>query len=464
MKKMKRLMGQVLKIIILPFEGAFSKSDEKKEETPQEKKESFVCQKNAKEEKEASTLLEKKKKTTQKKKPLLFKQNDKIQQPKRNDSKKEHPKIDSFIPIIEVKHSLENSNREQQEEENLEELSREERIQEGLIQVLSSRQQLLNELIVSYNKINQEYEKADNQKEVASLIEEIEEILIKLIDLEKQMESLKEKGDIQAISDLEEVLLKDLSNLSAFNEKTVISYIEQSDQYKYIVSKMDEVDEKSSSLEEKLEEKKEYLEQRDDKFHQFFKETDEVITFEDQLYKDCLYLDQEAKDLEEKASKEIEITQKIQYRFDVINKSSLLFLTALTVARKEKKNHSIPMTLLTGLLAIQVGKNLVQGRTVVSYIKSYSDYSKEIEAALTSVDDLKKFLKKSQTTVEKLEEDFCTTFHEELKDHKEYQNVLFLIQNVKDGFHEKEEQLVKTEASLNESMIITKEKVKKLQR
>lgn len=352
----------------------------------------------------------------------------------------------------------------EEEVETLQKRELKEKVEEGLASVIDERRKVLNELIISYNEVHKAFDKAEEQKEVVALLEEVQLILIKLEALQNEIEMLREKGDIKAISDLEGVMLKELGKIQSFSTETVIAFVEEDVTYNRIVSKISELDEKREGLEQDLEKKKELIEKRDEKFQEMDEATDKAVLFEERLYKSCVEIDILARDLEEKAEAQIEVTEKIKYKFDFATKASSMLLAYMALAKKSKGPSSVGMSLLAGMLALKVGKDLIMGKKDISYVKSYTDYSKEIENALSSVGDLKSLLKKGIEDVKELEKEFEEQFKDYLPINKEYQKVLNSIQTVKENLEEKEEFLIEQENSLNRSAAITKAKVHQLKR
>ncbi len=338
----------------------------------------------------------------------------------------------------------------------------EKKLESGMEEILKNRYQALDRLAASYQKVENALEKTDEAKEVAALLEEVKKTLSKLEALQKDVESLGEKGDLKAATGMESILYKEIEKLNVYSNAMLISFVLNHEKYNEMVTKLSQIEEKREGLEQKLEEKLEFLEKRDEKFQELASRTDLSMQFENNLYKSCLEMDVVALDLERKANAKITSFEKVTYQLDFSTKAATLFLAYMALSKQKKGPCSIGMSLLAGFLAMRAIKGILHKEKTIDLVQSYTDYSHEIESALSSVTDLKDLLKKGIRDIEAIEKQFETEFSTYLSTNKQYKKLYDSILLIKENLKEKEVQFLEQENRLHESMKLTKEKVYQL--
>ncbi len=330
-------------------------------------------------------------------------------------------------------------------------------LQEGWAEILMAKKKELHQLFHSYDEVQRAYQDSNDEQALSSMQETLKEIESSLEKIEKALHQLQE-GRLVSFSLQEQILFYSLEEMKG-EKKELLSMLQQNQDYQFLLDKIVELDEKKSDLETEIAEKNATLLEREQKFQDMRTQTDAFLLFQQRLYQDCIQLDFLAKDLEEKANQAIQVEEKIQYKIAFTNRTMAMLLATFALAQKLKGTQAVAANLLVSLFAFRLGRELIHEKQDISYVKSYTDYSKEITSALDSLEEMKTLLQHSLKNLHVLQKEFEQQFAHLLYENKEYQKVYDSICLVKEELEKKEAFLKEEEKPLQQSRKSTEEKV-----
>lgn len=317
----------------------------------------------------------------------------------------------------------------------------------------------LKQLIFEYNVL------VDDSNELYES-KEAEELLRKLNLIIKKIEELKSKIVVDAENLEEEHYLSYLVEeyITEFKDKKFISDIKDSGLYIMLSEKLEELDTKKDKLNNKVDKRKEKLELDEDKFAELKDRYYDFDNFNNKLLKVQSEQDYLLKEIEEKVSNSVTITEKVEYKAKAMTAQSKKLLKMLAVPMMMPGARSAKALATMTIAYLYFMKKLMKPRMEKKRYKviEVTDYSKDIEYNLDKIKDTTILLKKTSSKLETMMKDFE-------KDYKEYFGILpecqKLLDNLKivlDSIHQKEEELKKIEKEQEKVLETNNNKVKTL--
>lgn len=317
----------------------------------------------------------------------------------------------------------------------------------------------LRNVIFDYNVITKESNEVYSKKDSEQLLERLNLII-------KKIEELKERIKITDFDKYDDNYLYVLIEqyLEEFKEKKLIEEIKDSTLYVSIASKLEELNEKKEQLKVNIETKKEKLE-LDEKSFENLKE--KYTDFEQMNHKLLKFQnDQDAllKELDIKLKEAKTVHEQVEYKIAATTKQSNNLLKAIALqmmipgARSAKS--LVTMTALS-LHFIRSMFNQNLNRRKYKTIK-VSDYSKEIERSISSIEDITELLGKTTREIDRTISDFKKEYKEYFGIIKECDELLQNLEQVKDEIKEKEYELNKIKEEQQKNLERNNAKVKVL--
>ena len=373
-----------------------------------------------------------------------------LDNPKQQESSKQDQKAPvsiSPIPIAPATNEL----------ERLQDKKIVEKYEEKLKEV----KQELTDIVFEYNVISKNATEMVNTKDA-------EDILAQLNTIIKKLEELKRRIKAEVTNSEGEVYLTSLVDgyMEDFKNKKTVDWVKDSDLYIMLESKLEEVKGKAEILNADVEEKKTDLALDEDKIQQLKDEYFNYDNFNNQLLTIQYEQDYLLKDLEEKVKNSVSITEQVTYKVEFLNRQSKRMLGLLSALMLVPGNRSAK-ALATGTAAYMLFmKNLLNPKLRKKKYRTIkvTDYSKEIERGIASLEDVLSTLNKTSTKLEEMINTLEHDFSDYIKDVPEIKELLSNLNQLLDNIKEKEEQLERTKQNQEQLLQKNNEKVKTLER
>ena len=293
----------------------------------------------------------------------------------------------------------------------------------------------LRELIFEYNVLKDESEKIVLSKEA-------EEILDKLNDVIERIEKLKSKIKIEDLDKYDDnyiyTLIEDY--LNEFKDKKIIKEIKDSNLYILISSKLEELDKKKDKLKDKVNNKKEDLEEKEIEFDKLKEKYNSLDKFNNDI-KD-FYDKQELllREIKEKIDKSTTITEKVETEFKYMHMQSLTLLQRIKLLMGIPGKRSAKALGIINGSFLNFTKNILNPEIVTKKYKviTVTDYSKDIESSIKSIDDALSLLNKNSKQIDSLIYKIKTDYKEYIGVIKECDLLLSNLEKIKNDIKEKE--------------------------
>ena len=302
---------------------------------------------------------------------------------------------------------------------------------------------------IRYELRNLVYEYSILEEESDNIIisDEANIILDKLSLIIDKLEELKQKIKIDDISKYDDnyiyTLIEDY--LDEFKNGNVVSKIKDSPIYIEVASKIDELDKRKDSLNDKLNEKKEKLEDKERKFNEFKEKYYNI----EKINKDLLEFQYEQenllKEVREKVKNATTVTEKVQVEVAAMNRQSRrlmrilslqLFLPGPRFAKSMATNTALYLYFLNNLRR----PKLVNKKYRVVKVE---DYSNDLEYSLNSIDNAQNLLSKTSSQISKMLDEIEDEFKDSLGVIPDVDEVLSNLRKIKSEIEEKEYEMQK---------------------
>lgn len=355
------------------------------------------------------------------------------------------------IPIKEVKLS--------QAEEKLDRLKNHKIVEEYENNLKDARKDL-RDLTFEYNLLEQQTNQAMNSAETEELLEKLNTVI-------KRVEELKKLLQIENISQYDAndlyALIED--HLKDFKDKKSVLEIKDSNLYILMAEKVEELEKRKTSLEEKIKTKKEELEMNEkqleeikEKYFDFEKFSTKLLQFQNEQ-------DTILKEINEKLAKATTLKEKVEIQVTSIRRRNRSLLSLIAEQMMIPGARSAKRIAIATAISLFFMKTTMQQETRVKKYKviNVTDYQKEIETSLTQLNDISLLLKKTSRQLDKIISDFKREYQQYFAIVPECKALLNDLERVKDSLSEKEYELEKIKGKQQQNLEKNNVQVKKYQ-
>lgn len=317
------------------------------------------------------------------------------------------------------------------------------------------------ELIYEYNVLAQDALDIYTSKEA-------EEILYQVNLIIKKLEELKEKIKIE-IPDLEEEnYLTELVEeyIENFKNKTPVEQVKDSELYIMLEDKIMDLEGKTGSLNIKLEDKKEKLEVDEEKLEKLKEAYYDYDNFNNQLISFQYEQDYMLKELNQKVQDATTVTEKVEYKMQLLTKQSKKLLKLLALPMMIPGGRSAKAMATATAAYMYFMKNLMNPNLQKRKYRiiSVTDYSREIESNLSKVADTITLISKTSNKLEEMIDKLEKDFKEYIDEIPECKELLANLNKLLLELKIKEEELSKTKAKQENLLEKNNQKVKTLEK
>ena len=293
----------------------------------------------------------------------------------------------------------------------------------------------LRGLVYEYNLLVDESEQLTSSKQA-------EELLDKLTVIINKMEELKDAIDIPNIDQYDDNYLYTLIEeyLEQFSNNQFVDEIKDSDLYIMIANKLSELDREKDKLQNKVETKKEELlvdeenlEEIKEKYHNFDKINNNIMSF--QLEQDKL-LDE----IRIKMSKATTESERAQIRIAGMNRQTRRLMNALGASLLIPGARTARTMAIMTATSMYFMRNLVNPQTVTRRYRTVrtEDYAKEIESSIADLEDITTLIKRTARQVDITISEVEKEFAEYMNIYPECRELLSNLIKIRDEIKEKE--------------------------
>lgn len=283
----------------------------------------------------------------------------------------------------------------------------------------------------------------DNEVET----KKIDELTQKLIELMKRLEELKKDFFNKNYKDLYKGYTSDEYINQLINEYKLaikendvnnasILQVKQIEEYINIINEIINVEIEADKEKEKLDIKKEELDIRDtdfDKLKNDYKAVDKINDYVEKFVKEQDYI---ISDIEYKVKNSTNITKSVEYKTElVVNYSKILTSTLLlattNIIPQTRRGNLLKLGLIVGAignLATVVKPRLKENKTITKV--TYTDYGREIESKIDSLDNVTLTINKVITDINDLRQTFEKEFKEYANLIPEYKDMIIKLSTI----------------------------------
>lgn len=283
----------------------------------------------------------------------------------------------------------------------------------------------------------------DNEVET----KKIDELTQKLIELMKRLEELKKDFFNKNYKDLYKGYTSDEYINQLINEYKIaikendvnnasILQVKQIEEYINIINEIINVEIEADKEKEKLDIKKEELDIRDtdfDKLKNDYKAVDKINDYVEKFVKEQDYI---ISDIEYKVKNSTNITKSVEYKTElVVNYSKILTSTLLlattNIIPQTRRGNLLKLGLIVGAignLATVVKPRLKENKTITKV--TYTDYGREIESKIDSLDNVTLTINKVITDINDLRQTFEKEFKEYANLIPEYKDMIIKLSTI----------------------------------
>lgn len=292
-----------------------------------------------------------------------------------------------------------------------------------------------------------EYSILEEESDNIIISDEANIILDKLSLIIDKLEELKQKIKIDDISKYDDnyiyTLIEDY--LDEFKNGNVVSKIKDSPIYIEVASKIDELDKRKDSLNDKLTEKKEKLEDKERKFNEFKEKYYNIKKINKDLLEFQYEQENLLKEVREKVKNATTVTEKVQVEVAAMKRQSRrlmrilslqLFLPGPRFAKSMATNTALYLYFLNNLRR----PKLVNKKYRVVKVE---DYSNDLEYSLNSIENAQNLLSKTSGQISKMLDEMESEFKDYLGVIPDVDEVLSNLRKIKSEIEEKEYEMQK---------------------
>lgn len=313
----------------------------------------------------------------------------------------------------------------------------------------------LRNLIFDYNVLVQDADEAVISEETAIILDKLSEVIDRVEELKRKIriDDLDKYDDNYIYTLVEEYL-------DEFRDKKLISEIKDSPLYVLIAEKLEELDVKKDSLNQKVEEKKEKLEQKEEKFAQLREKYFNLDAVNAELLKFQYEQDALLKEVQEKVRDAVSVQERVQVEVQAMNFQSRRLLRMLSLSMFFPGARAAKGMAVSAAAYLYFMNQILRPRTTTRRYRviTVKDYSREIESSLDAIDSSLDLLGKTSKQIDKM----ITLVNEEFKDYvgviKECDELLYHLRKLKSEMKEKEYEMEKIKKE--QELVLEKNNVK----
>lgn len=317
----------------------------------------------------------------------------------------------------------------------------------------------MKELIYEYNVIQQELSKTYKEEDINKLIERLNLIIYKL-------EQLKSKIKVDDIDKYDDNYLYNLVEeyIKTFDDQQIINKIKDSDLYILLSSKIGELDSEKNKLSTKLNNKKDKLHISEEKLNKLKDQYFNIEKFNETLTEFQKHQEETIMKIQEKIKNSDKITEQIETKIVGMTKESQNLLNLLTIQMMMPGLNSAKAMATTTMLYLFFMRKAIKPKIEFEKYKviKVTDYSKEIENNIKSIDNISDMLSKTSSKLDEMIEKFKTEYKDFLGEVPECNQLLSNLQRVKSNLQEKEYEIKKIKQAQKQNLQKNYDKIKKL--
>ena len=227
---------------------------------------------------------------------------------------------------------------------------------------------------------------------------------------------------------------------------------------------LEEVTEKAKQLNEEVEEKKDQLEIDEEKFAELKEKYYDYENFNNQLINFQSEQDYIIKELTSKIEDSVNITEKVTYHMQLMNKQSKKLLKMLAIPMMVPGARSAKAVAAGAIAYMMFARKLMKPRLKERKyrIVEVTDYSKEIEGNITKIEEATTMISKTSSKLEEMISEIEKDFKDYINDLPECRELLENLNKLLDSMKAKEEELQRTKEQQQQLLEQNNQKVKTL--
>ena len=318
----------------------------------------------------------------------------------------------------------------------------------------------LKNLSYEYSLIEEKY---DHVKEKS----DADEILKRLDTLIDKVKELKTKLDIPNSDKYENSYIYQLVEdyISEFNNNKAVSSIKSSELYIDISNKIKELEQEKEYLKQKTIKKKQLLSIDEEKMKEIKKEKEKIEHSNEKIKTFSKEADEELNKINKKIDKTVQLNKEITTQLSKANNVStnlLLLIGAEMMIPTANSAKKVAVAATTGLYVLNKIFRKDKYQKIINKEISTVDYSKEIEASLSSIDK----------TIEKLDDNLyeigkliymLQNEYSDYSNNNEFNSLLNNLYNIKKNVEEKRDNLIRIKKEQEKNLNKNNNKVKVLE-
>lgn len=305
---------------------------------------------------------------------------------------------------------------------------------------LSEKRHELNKLINTYNTINSEYNKNYDVEEVKEMIQEIEDILIKVKNLKRKLSfSDISSEENKKIYEIFKDYATDLVNGKHMDD------VEKNPFYLTLYNKSQELEDKSRNLKSNLDNRIDILkinqENIDKATEKYFEMEDLQKEFELQKKR----LDEITKEMEYKIKHAVNKHEEVKAVYEGLRESTKFLLAASifnSLRRNTPKYQRSLLLSLTGISLIHDALNPKMRREEQTKFR-VTNYLNEIHYSLQDFDKTLNYISTAKDDLDDILNECKTTFKEYIDVYPEFSDVISKFEILSDDIEKEEEEIKK---------------------
>lgn len=348
-------------------------------------------------------------------------------------------------PLIEQR--IDNIDTKEIKEEPKEEIKKDDYDNQTKLSTLDEMEIMIKKNYYELENIKYELQIIKIEKDNEVETKKIDELTQKLIELMKRLEELKKDFFNKNYKDLYKGYTSDEYINQLINEYKLaikendvnnasILQVKQIEEYINIINEIINVEIEADKEKEKLDIKKEELDIRDtdfDKLKNDYKAVDKINDYVEKFVKEQDYI---ISDIEYKVKNSTNITKSVEYKTElVVNYSKILTSTLLlattNIIPQTRRGNLLKLGLIVGAignLSSVVKPRLKENKTIIKV--TYTDYGREIESKIDSLDNVTLTINKAITDINDLRQTFEKEFKEYANLIPEYKDMIIKLSTI----------------------------------
>ncbi len=348
-------------------------------------------------------------------------------------------------PLIEQR--IDNIDTKEIKEEPKEEIKKDDYDNQTKLSTLDEMEIMIKKNYYELENIKYELQIIKIEKDNEVETKKIDELTQKLIELMKRLEELKKDFFNKNYKDLYKGYTSDEYINQLINEYKLaikendvnnasILQVKQIEEYINIINEIINVEIETDKEKEELDIKKEELDIRDtdfDKLKDDYKDVDKINDYVDKFVKEQDYI---ISDIEYKVKNSTNITKSVEYKTElVVNYSKILTSTLLlattNIIPQTRRGNLLKLGLIVGAignLSSVVKPRSKENKTIIKV--TYTDYGREIESKIDSLDNVTLTINKAITDINDLRQTFEKEFKEYANLIPEYKDMIIKLSTI----------------------------------